>query len=394
MIKFLHISDVHLNKTFATKNEMLRQRLQRVLMKSFQHSITYCIDHQVNALLIAGDLFDTNKLSLKDKEFVKDQFKKLGHHDINVYYASGNHDYTSFDSDIRKIDFPDNVYTFFDDEYKMYDLKDRETDKIYKIVGCGHMLEHETRNLIEKFPIGPYIGLAHSMVESRLTIGDEGQYLPSTIETIRSRGYLYFALGHVHSGGAIDKDETIYYAGVLQGLNRNEVGFKGGNLVTIDDDQMHVEQVILAELTYDEVTYDMTACDSIDNLFDQLMTVLEVYENKHSLSLTLSLEGRTPLFVLLKDQSELDNLTDMLLDRLDFFNLIIKSRVKSHFLSEHYKDKKSVLGAILNDVSELKSHPLPTLDYISKQADLNSQALLADMEDKIMAYFLEDNDEN
>ena len=215
MIRLLHIGDVHINKTFATKDQKLRYKLHKSLMTSFNNAILFCISKKLDALLIAGDLFDLTNLSLRDKQIIKDAFLKLKEYDIKVFYASGNHDFTSYTSDIRNLDYPSNVYTFFDDKYEIHELLDSDTNEVYNIVGCGHVQKHENRNLVETFPVAlknKTIGLVHSMIESRLTIGDEGSYLPSTILTLASKNYEYFALGHIHQNGSIDKDGKIYYS--------------------------------------------------------------------------------------------------------------------------------------------------------------------------------------
>jgi DNA repair exonuclease SbcCD nuclease subunit len=233
------------------------------------------------------------------------------------------------------------------------------------------------------------------MVASSLTKGDEGQYLPSSIESIRALGYQYFGLGHVHSGGPIDKDETIHYSGVLQGLNRNETGFKGGNLVTINDEGIKVRKVVMCEMIYDNLSLDISDITTIDRLYDELAMVLMPLDKKEKLSVSLTLTGRSVLHRKLKEAVERENLSTMLLEKYDFFNIIIKSDVKSKHKAEAYKNKKSVLGAILNQIERVKaSGQVPDLAYLSKGSHHTVEDLMTTMEDDILDLFLEDSDEN
>ena len=337
MIRLLHISDVHINKSFATKDEVLRHRMQRAVIKSFQNAITYCISSGLDALMIAGDLFDSQQVSLKDGELVKDAFEQLKKHDIKVFYASGNHDFTHYDSKIRHLNYPSNVKTFFSDDVETYELHDRITHDIYKVVGCGHVMQHESRPLIENFPVGKHIGLAHSMVASPITKGDEGDYLPSTIETLTSKGYLYFALGHIHQNGPIDKHETVYYAGALQGLNSNETGVKGGNLVTIEDGQVDVKFIPLSVMSFEKIDIDITGLETLDALFESTKFELGEYLKdleQNKLSIEIRYTGRSKLYKTLKNTHEISDLRSLILDYFSVFDIKIKSDVRTVYDAE------------------------------------------------------------
>lgn len=393
MIRFLHIADVHINKSFATKDEVLRHKLQRAVIKSFQNAIQYCISNGLDALMIAGDLFDSQHVSLRDGEIVRDGFEQLRKHNITVFYASGNHDYTHYDSKIRHLNYPNNVKTFFDDAFKSYDLLDSSTQQVYKVIGCGHMIHHETRNLIEEFPVGRHIGVAHSMVQSSITKGDEGDYLPSTIETIASKGYLYFGLGHIHQNGPIDKHETIYYAGALQGLNSNETGFKGGNLVTIENGSVHVKFVPLSHVVFDKMTVDVSAAETMEKLLEMIQAKIKVYDQEHDLentSLEITFIGRTKLYRKLQDAHELSDLKTILLDYHHLFDLKIKVQVKTHYDVSNYMDQNSVLGEVLRIVDGMNQ--LPDLNYLSDEEHLGD--IREGLKDQIMDYFLEGYDED
>lgn len=395
MIRFLHISDIHINKSFATKDEVLRHRMQRAVIKSFQNAITYCISNGLDALMIAGDLFDSQQVSLKDGELVKDAFEQLKKHDIKVFYASGNHDYTHYDSKIRHLNYPSNVRTFFGDDVQTYDFHDRINHDVYKVVGCGHVMQHESRALIDNFPVGRHIGLVHSMVASPITVGDEGNYLPSTIDTLTSKGYLYFGLGHIHQNGPIDKHDTVYYAGALQGLNSNETGLKGGNLVTIDNEHVEVKFVPLAVMTFDKLSIDITGTETIEKLYEFIkQTLIDYLKEKedHTLSIEVKLIGRSKLYKTLKNVHEMADLKVLLLDYFGLFDIKLKTAVQTIYNASDYKDKRSVLGEILKSVEDMGRNGLPKLNYLSN--DLTSEDVIKGMEDQIMAYFLEGYDED
>jgi DNA repair exonuclease SbcCD nuclease subunit len=392
MIRFLHIGDVHINKSFATKDEVLRHKLQRAVIKSFQNAVAYCISSGLDALMIAGDLFDSGHVSLKDGEIVRDAFEQLKKHDIKVFYASGNHDYTHYDSKIRQLSFPDNVITFFNDYPEIHELID-EDNNVYKVVGCGHMVQHENRNLIEQFPTGRYIGLAHAMVQSSITKGDEGDYLPSTIETISSKGYHYFGLGHIHQNGFIDKHETIFYSGVLQGLNSNEIGLKGGNIVVIKDNILDVKFVPLCSVIFDKIAVDVTDLTTMEKLLERMQVEIRGYGQEKELeqiSLEITLIGRTKLFRKLQDNHEISDLKSILLEYHHLFDLKIKIAVKTTFDEQLLKGKSTVLGDVLKTISDMQK--LPSLEYLSEETEL--EHIKDGLSEQVMDYFLEGYDED
>ena len=61
MVKILHTADVHLGRQFPS----LRQRgkeYRKQLLQTFEHVLGLAIDEDVSLILIAGDLFDTNRV--------------------------------------------------------------------------------------------------------------------------------------------------------------------------------------------------------------------------------------------------------------------------------------------------------------------------------------------
>lgn len=389
MLRMLHISDIHINKTFITKVDKKRVKLQMFLEKAFMNAIDYCIEEKLDALLISGDLFDTNTIDYKYRGIVLRGFEKLNSYNIKVYYASGNHDFTDMNSDVRRIKYPENVYTFFDSSPKTYKIE--TDDGVYSIVGCGHMVEQENRNLIEMFPRAD-VCVVHSMIHSSLTIGDEGEYLPSDIKTIESKNYKYTALGHIHQNGSINKDNSIYYAGCLQGLNINETGAKGGNLVEMDQSTVTVSFVPLNALSYKKLDYNI-----VETSFDQLHNALIQYIKENlktiqyeSYSLQITFFGKTGLYNTLKDERKLGDLIEGIAQQLGLFDLRINLNIHPDFDIEHFKNKKNVLSKVLEDVEKARIEGIE----LTRLSEETIEDLLSDIEEELVSYFMEGKNED
>lgn len=91
MIRLLHLSDVHLGKTFRMLGEKGAAQ-RRALQAAFSRAIDLAIAERVHLALIAGDLFDTPKPSAADVELVVREFRRLDDAGIRVALVAGNHD--------------------------------------------------------------------------------------------------------------------------------------------------------------------------------------------------------------------------------------------------------------------------------------------------------------
>ena len=90
--RFIHIADVHLDTPFASRSEALRERLREAAREAFRRAADLAISQKVDAFLIAGDLFDGDRLSFATERFLLQQLDRLHEGGVSVYYACGNHD--------------------------------------------------------------------------------------------------------------------------------------------------------------------------------------------------------------------------------------------------------------------------------------------------------------
>ena len=91
-MRFLHVADVHLDTSFSGRSEAVRRRLRDASREAFRNAVDLAIREDVHAFLIAGDLFDGERLSFQTERFLLEQTERLGDHGITVVYATGNHD--------------------------------------------------------------------------------------------------------------------------------------------------------------------------------------------------------------------------------------------------------------------------------------------------------------
>jgi len=87
MVRFAHISDVHLGG-------WKQQPLQDLNFQSFQKAISKCIESRLDFVLVAGDLFDSAYPPIEILKGAFAEFRKLKDAKIPCFIIAGSHDYS------------------------------------------------------------------------------------------------------------------------------------------------------------------------------------------------------------------------------------------------------------------------------------------------------------
>jgi len=113
MVRFAHISDVHLGG-------WKQQPLQDLNFQSFRKTVDTCINSNLDFVLIAGDLFDSAypPIEILKKTFA--EFRKLKESKIPCFIIAGSHDYSvsgkTFLDVLEKAGFCQNIADFEETE--------------------------------------------------------------------------------------------------------------------------------------------------------------------------------------------------------------------------------------------------------------------------------------
>jgi len=113
MVRFAHISDVHLGG-------WKQQPMQELNFESFRKAMESCISEKVDFVLIAGDLFDSAYPPIDILKETFAEFKKLKDAKIPCFLIAGSHDYSvsgkTFLDVLEKAGFCKNVTDFEETE--------------------------------------------------------------------------------------------------------------------------------------------------------------------------------------------------------------------------------------------------------------------------------------
>lgn len=228
-MKFVHAADLHIDSPLVGLKryegapvEQIRQATRRAMV----NLVDLCVRESAQVLVLAGDLFDGEWRDYSTGLFFVGQLQRLRQAGIAVVIVKGNHDAQS--QVTQRLALPDNVREFAADGPESIVFEH------WGVVFHGQSYAHraETRDLAAAFP--PAVpGLLNVGVLHTCATGRPGHepYAPCKVETLISKGYGYWALGHVHEREVLATDPWIVFPGNLQGRHVRETGAKGATVV-------------------------------------------------------------------------------------------------------------------------------------------------------------------
>lgn len=359
-MRLLHIADVHLDAPFAGRSEAMRIRLRRAALKAFDRCAATARSEEVDALLIAGDFFDRAFLSFETERALLAQAELLADADIQVVYATGNHD-PGETTRAGRLAWPETVTVISTGAPVVVRITDRTGSTAGYVTAAGHATAHETDDLSRKLrPVPgtdlPQAALLHTQVSSARAGGSHRPYAPSSLESLRTAGFHYWALGHVHLRQELSSDPPIHYSGSLQGRGPGESGAKGGLLVDLGDPaRPTVEFREFAPVRWEKLA--VSGLGEARTLDEVAAAVADAWEaaraadpGKHGTEwiLVAELVGPSPIWQQLRDPYELDTVADEVGRRLGIVGAEVRAaRVHPKARVEDHLQRRDVLGATL-----------------------------------------------
>jgi len=274
MFRFIHAADIHLDSPLLGLrgyDSAPSQRLRSAPRRALENLVDFAIRSNVDFLLIAGDVFDGNWRDFATGQFFVKQMAKLRDCKIPVYLIAGNHD--AENKMTRSLPYPDNVH--------MFESGVATTERIESIEVAIHGQSFATQAVTEDLSIrypkqvpGWFnIGLLHTSCTGRE--GHEN-YAPCTIDGLRTRGYDYWALGHIHKREVVCQEPWVVFPGNIQGRHAKETGAKGCYLVSVSDDsKITAEFEPLDTLRWEKVRVDVQSARSLEDIPGLFSTKLQ-----------------------------------------------------------------------------------------------------------------------
>lgn len=273
--RFVHTADLHLDsplRSLSLRNEALAELIGDATRKALTAIVDLCLEERVDALLIAGDLYDGEQTSMKTARFLAAEMGRLDQAGIRTFKIRGNHDAMSRIT--RELVLPPSV-TVFGDKADVVVLS--HSGGHIAVHGLSFAKPHAPESLLPKYrpPLSDAvnIGLMHTSLSGSLR---HDPYAPCTVEDLHASGFDYWALGHIHQRMAPAGKAAVIMPGMPQGRDINEAGAKTVSLVTVaDDGSIHIEERLTSIAEFGRVALDITGIEDWRSLAQSITATLE-----------------------------------------------------------------------------------------------------------------------
>jgi DNA repair exonuclease SbcCD nuclease subunit len=233
-MKLLHIADVHLGARHAHLGQIAARQRERQF-DAFARAIDLALERRVDAVLVCGDLFDSNLASRRTVERAALELARLASAGIRALVLPGSHDCHDHASIYRVFDLAkmaDNgggMVTVLTPANPRVSVPERG------IVFHGIVFDTKRapRSPLSGATVSPHawnVGLLHGSIAIPGRVDDDDVLV--TRDEIAASGLDYLALGHWHSyQSGREGDTTWAYPGSVEPLAIDQAG--AGNVVLV-----------------------------------------------------------------------------------------------------------------------------------------------------------------
>ena len=297
MFKFIHAADIHLDsplRGLSRYESAPVDAIRDACRRAFENLVELAIEEKAAFVLLAGDLYDGDWKDYSTGIFLSRQMGRLQQYDIQVFCVAGNHD--AANRMTQALDTPSNM--------KIFSAKKVETIKLEHLATAIHgrsfQTQHVDRNLAAEFcnaEKGMFnIGLLHTSLDGRT---GHANYAPCSLNDLISKGYQYWALGHIHKQETVCQDPFVVFSGCIQGRHIRESGPKGCVLVTVEDDIVKkAETICLDVLRWTQTRIDLSGIKEHRDILEKVREAIEqelISAQDKPLAMRIILVGATNL---------------------------------------------------------------------------------------------------
>jgi len=252
MVKFAHISDVHLG---GWKQE----QMNALNFDSFKKAIDICVNNRVEFILFAGDLFDSAYPPIEILKETFAEFKRLKDAKIPCFIIAGSHDYSvsgkTFLDVLEKAGFCKNVYNHEEKDGLIY-LNPTVYGNValYGYPGKKSGLEVQE---IKNIRLNDSPGL-FKILMLHTTLDRVAGNLPiESVDSSKLPKVDYYALGHIHL--LYDADGFVYPGPLFPNNFRELEDLSQGHFVIFDSSSSQpVERIKLPTKQIERVIINLT----------------------------------------------------------------------------------------------------------------------------------------
>ena len=329
-MRIIHCSDLHLDSKLEANldKEKAKQRRDEILY-SFQNMVNFASNNDVKIIIIAGDLFDKNKVSVKAKNIVRDTI--LANKNIDFIYLKGNHDEENFIID----EIPDNLKLFNKNEWVSYryenivisgiEFGEKDSYEIYKSL----MLNQSDFNIV----------VLHGQESNYENKKDKTEII--NLRELKNKNIDYLALGHIHKYKLekLDNRGIYCYSGCLEGRGFDECGEKGFVLLNIENNKLGTKFIPNSIRTLEEIEVDVSDTMTTTEVEQEINEKIEKISKKNLVKIILV--GKVDI----SSERDIDYLLKKYNEEFYFVKIYDKTTLKINYLD--YENDASLKGEFI-----------------------------------------------
>lgn len=226
-MKIIHCADLHLDSGIETLPADKGKLRREEIVRTFERLCEYAAKESVKAVILAGDIFDTSKVTKKTESKVLTAIRNCRNTDF--LYLSGNHD----EDVLLKAEaesLPEN-FKVFGKEWTVFDYG----EAVISGVSLNKINAKFVYDSLKTDKSRINIVCMHGQVYGYNNTSEDAEAI--SLPRLKDKNIDYLALGHIHSyvRERLDDRGIYVYSGCLDGRGFDETGVKGFSLIEIKD---------------------------------------------------------------------------------------------------------------------------------------------------------------
>ena len=274
--KFLVTGDIHLGRRTVHPSEEITDPDLSV-SRSWQKLVDLAIEHEVEALLLTGDVIDKENAWFEALHRLSTGLEKLNEHRIRVYAVAGNHDALVLPQLSEMRDRLENFNLLGRGQYWEVVRHICRDGREIEIAGWSFDKEHTKVNPMAELNQEPSTSPALALLHTDLDGPSDSYYAPTTSRDLADSGWPVWLLGHIHKPEQRQtQSPLILYPGSPHALHANETGSHGPWLLQVNTEGViSTDQIPLSPIRYDEIEISLDGLQDADDWRSRFLTRVE-----------------------------------------------------------------------------------------------------------------------
>lgn len=326
-MKLIHCADIHLDSPMGTHMSPNQASMRNAqIIDSFLRLTDYAAKNGVRAVMIAGDLFDGERVRRRTVDEILAAMERTP--EVDYLYLPGNHDGAAKAFSDRTL--PENLRQF-GREWTTFRYEDAAIS--------GVQLCRENGEAI--YAAVPHAEGCVNIAVLHGQIGTVSGEDAVNLNLLKNKGIDYLALGHIHSYTLerLDNRGVYCYCGCLEGRGFDECGDKGFVLLDVEDGKVTPSFVPFASRRLHRVPVDITG----------LTKSAQIAQTMKQAAQTISAEDMVEFLLTGSCEPEADISLPYLREMVksSFYFVKVKDETTCSLDPDQYKNDVSLKGAFI-----------------------------------------------